>query len=266
MWPHFVNLLSYSWNGVLVALSTSTLAVVLFSLAAPVATFLVTITVVSRRNPGRTFTRHLKESALPTAVGFLVPLLLLGIVFGWQVVRAVYGDHQSLVNKIKSRELKSELGGSLDGCTWAPVGSRRQDVFVTTWGTITNPHGPQTALMRFSMKLVFRDGRTVQGVIPAFNFQDFHLSLGSDPHKEVLLRTPLYWPTSAGAPIPAGGKAEGWLYAFFNNVDTATIDKDSPELVMEFTDVASGQIHSLERELVYVPDYSPETLGTARKR
>jgi len=97
MWPHFVNLLARSWNSVLAVLSTSTLAIILFSLAAPVATFFVTLGVVSKLNAEKTFVEHLKQSVIPTLIGFAVPLVLLILVFGWRVVATVYNDHQELV-------------------------------------------------------------------------------------------------------------------------------------------------------------------------
>jgi hypothetical protein len=100
MWRlHFINLLGASWHSVLAALSTSTLAIILFSLAAPVATFFVTLGVVSKQNSEKTFVEHLKQSVIPTLIGFAVPLMLLVCVFGWKVVETVYGDHQALVAK-----------------------------------------------------------------------------------------------------------------------------------------------------------------------
>ncbi len=99
MWPHFVNLLAASWHSVLVALSTSTLAVILFSIAAPVATFLATMFWVSKANPEKSFMEHLRQSVIPTLIGLAVPLILLVCVFGWKVVETVYGDHQALVAK-----------------------------------------------------------------------------------------------------------------------------------------------------------------------
>lgn len=99
MWPHFSNLLARSWHGVLDALSTSTLSIILFSLATPIVTFVITIIVVSKQHPEKTFVEHLKQSVTPTLIGFLVPLVFLGCVFGWKVVEIVYGDHQMLVAK-----------------------------------------------------------------------------------------------------------------------------------------------------------------------
>jgi hypothetical protein len=112
MWPHFVNLLAESWQSVLSALSTSTLAIILFSLAAPVATFLVTLFVVSKLNAEKSFVEHLKQSVIPTLIGFAVPLILLSCVFGWKIVQTVYNDHEELLRE--AQELRSKTGGLVD--------------------------------------------------------------------------------------------------------------------------------------------------------
>jgi hypothetical protein len=100
MWPHFVNLLLDSWHNVLAALSTSTLAIILFSLAAPIVTFVITLGVVSKLNAEKTFMEHLRQSVIPTLIGFAVPLVLLICVFSWKVVETVYNDHQVLADRV----------------------------------------------------------------------------------------------------------------------------------------------------------------------
>jgi len=97
MWPHFVNLLAHSWARVLSALGTTTLAIVLFSFAVPVVTFIVTMFAVGKSHPGGGVTGHLKQTVRPTLIGLLVPLLFIAFVFAWCVVTTVYNDHQSSV-------------------------------------------------------------------------------------------------------------------------------------------------------------------------
>ena len=112
MWSHFVNLLADSWRAVLSALGTTTLAIVLFSLAAPVVTFVVTLIVVSQINPEKSFGEHLKQSVIPTLIGFAVPLVLSTCVFGWKVVEIVYNDHEALV--AEARSLRDKTGVLVD--------------------------------------------------------------------------------------------------------------------------------------------------------
>jgi hypothetical protein len=90
-----------SWDAVLNSLSTSTLSVVLFSLAAPVITFIVTLVVVSKRNPEQDLIAHLRESIIPTVIGFAVPLTLILCVLGWKTIATIYDDHQSLVATVE---------------------------------------------------------------------------------------------------------------------------------------------------------------------
>src|SRR5260370_16632854 len=95
MWPHFVNILGASWSRVTSELGTTTLSVVLFSLAAPVGTFVITMLVVRRSEGG--FMEHVKKSAIPTLIGFFVPLVLIGCVFFWSTVRSIYEYYRDLL-------------------------------------------------------------------------------------------------------------------------------------------------------------------------
>jgi len=49
---------------------------------------------------------RLRESAVPTFIGFAVPLAVLSIVFAWNVVTTVYADHTSLVGRISELQKK----------------------------------------------------------------------------------------------------------------------------------------------------------------
>jgi len=97
MWPHFVNLLSRSWSNLLASLGTTTLSIVLFTLAAPVLTFFCTIVYFYRAHPRETLMTYIKGAFTPTVMGFTVPLVLLACVFSWRIITTVYKDHQDLV-------------------------------------------------------------------------------------------------------------------------------------------------------------------------
>src|ERR1017187_3523204 len=97
MWPHFINLLSASWFRVLSALGTTTLAIVMFSLAIPIVTFIVTMYAVGRSAGG--VMEHLRKSAIPTLIGLLVPCAFISVVFLCCVVKSVYDDHEVLAAK-----------------------------------------------------------------------------------------------------------------------------------------------------------------------
>lgn len=99
MWSHFVNLLLTSWQSVLAALSTSTLSIVLFSLTAPVVTLVITLGVVSKLNAEKTFVEHLKQSVVPTLIGFAVPIVFLACVFMWKIGSTVYADHRDMAGR-----------------------------------------------------------------------------------------------------------------------------------------------------------------------
>jgi|SRR5215469_8963472 len=112
MWGHFVNLLGTVWARVLSALGTTTLSIILFSLAAPVIAFVGTMAYLWRSEGG--FLVHVKRSAIPTLIGLLVPLGLIALVFTWNAVRNVYDDHTNIVARWQSAlkdksDLKSKL-------------------------------------------------------------------------------------------------------------------------------------------------------------
>jgi len=99
MGQHFIRLLFTSWTNVLNSLSTSTLSLVLFSLASPVLVFVITLAVVAKNNPGRRFVDHVKESILPAVIGLAVPMVLVAILFGWKVVATTFYDHQNMAGR-----------------------------------------------------------------------------------------------------------------------------------------------------------------------
>lgn len=110
MWHHFVNLLAQSWNNVLASLSSSTLSIILFSLASPVLVFVITLRFVSKKHPEKRFVDHAKDSLWPTLIGVFVPLFLLFIVFTWKLVTTVYEDHRSLVAQIAKLKAAQAVG------------------------------------------------------------------------------------------------------------------------------------------------------------
>ncbi len=120
MWHHFINLLAEAWKSVTVALSTSALSIILYSLAAPVVTFGVTLALVSRQDRNKTFVEHLKQSAIPTLVGFAVPLVLLACVFGWKIITTVYEDHQALVAQANAPKPTCPVCAGCPSCPLAP--------------------------------------------------------------------------------------------------------------------------------------------------
>jgi hypothetical protein len=122
MWPHFVHLLARAWDSVLSSLSTSTLSIILFSLAAPIVTFVVSLVTVWKRHPERTLLAHLRESVAPTAIGFTVPLVLIAFVFGWNVITTIYSDHEASIAKlIQLRNVPKPICPSCPACP-NPIG------------------------------------------------------------------------------------------------------------------------------------------------
>jgi hypothetical protein len=96
---HFLNLLFLAWSNLLASLGTTTLSIVLFTLAVPVITFCLRILYLYRSSPRETLKAYLNDALIPTAIGLAVPIVLLLVLFGWNTANAVYNDHQDLVSK-----------------------------------------------------------------------------------------------------------------------------------------------------------------------
>ena len=89
-----------SWANVLNSLGTTTLSIILFLLAAPLLTFLVSLFAVWKNSPQETFMEHARKTIVPTVIGFVVPLAMVAFVFCWKVLRTTYDDHQALVGRV----------------------------------------------------------------------------------------------------------------------------------------------------------------------
>jgi formate hydrogenlyase subunit 3/multisubunit Na+/H+ antiporter MnhD subunit len=121
MWERQMwHLFSRAWNGLLVALSSSTLAVALFSFAVPIVAFFIRFVVLYGR--AKTERRGVKEvfkgTVFPTAVAAGVTAVCWLCLFGWSVASKIYRDHQDLVSAIPRAKRRQAV---LDGTTFAEL-------------------------------------------------------------------------------------------------------------------------------------------------
>lgn len=116
MWEHHLgSLLGRAWDNLLLALSSSTLSVIVFSLAVPTCTFFATlIAKISRaRKAGSSVSEILKGTITPTAITAGITGLCWICLFGWSVAATIYKDHQDLVSAIpRARTQQSMLDQS----------------------------------------------------------------------------------------------------------------------------------------------------------
>ena len=102
MWRHLWHLLSHSWDSLVAAMGTTTLAIVVGFVG---FLFILSINLVFKlRKDGwkwsvmvSHFSQNLKDSAVPTIIG---NLMLWAVLFGIFVIKTVYNDHQELVGKV----------------------------------------------------------------------------------------------------------------------------------------------------------------------
>src|SRR5690348_10703689 len=101
MWPHFINLLSRSWNAMTGSTSTNTLGFILWTLALTAVLWLAAIGAEwwKRRKEADAFRAAFAGSlvlGVSSAIGVTVLVLL---VWGGFIVRTVFSDHQYFVAK-----------------------------------------------------------------------------------------------------------------------------------------------------------------------
>jgi hypothetical protein len=96
MWPHFVNLLSRSWDSFLHAMGTTGLGF-FTPLVVFVLTVLATLGVIVWKQGKDAMKQHWKQSAaITTGVTLAVMLVVYSPIFLWNVVKTVYSDHEGL--------------------------------------------------------------------------------------------------------------------------------------------------------------------------
>jgi len=119
MWPHLANLLSHSWQAFLQAEGTTGLGWIGDRVVVPVAIFVITLIVIWARRGWRDMTEHwMKTLSWAFAVALTVLFTWHGLIFGWSLVKSVYGDHQWAISKIV--ELQSTPTMSCPSCPECP--------------------------------------------------------------------------------------------------------------------------------------------------
>lgn len=110
MWMHHLwNLCSRSWSNLLSNLSTSTLSVVIFSLAVPLLIFvgLFIYNFIHASNSRAGARDLLRTSAIPSLISAIITALAWTSLFAWSVAATIYKDHQDLtsyISKVKGMQ------------------------------------------------------------------------------------------------------------------------------------------------------------------
>jgi hypothetical protein len=112
VWPHFLNLLQKSWDSFLSALGTTGLGWwvqgIIWFFATEIATYLV---VWITRGKAAMKDRAMQNFKIGLYAWLLVMVFVYVPIFGWNVVKTVYSDHQSLVSRVGT--IKQERDAAL---------------------------------------------------------------------------------------------------------------------------------------------------------
>ncbi len=172
--------------------------------------------------------------------------ICLGAVCLFWAGYAAWADKDRMLVSLQERLRSPEFSGNINFLSVCPTGSRDQDTFVIVTGIIANQFGPPSAVLDWSMKLVFADTRIIQGTVPLWNGKDIHLATAPPNKQEVTLDAKGYWPHAAGEnPIPPGGIKPGWFWSDFKDITREKIVEANPRLVIEFTDAIARKTHQI---------------------
>jgi hypothetical protein len=108
MWRHhFANLVARSWANLMAALSSSALAVVVFSFVIPVLVFIALLIYRSLQagKARRSAIDVLRSTVTPTVITAGITMFVWLCLFSWSMAATVYRDHEDLVDELKKRNL-----------------------------------------------------------------------------------------------------------------------------------------------------------------
>jgi hypothetical protein len=89
-------------------------------------------------------------------------------------------------------------------------------------------------------------GRKLIGQILLPPSVDLKVSVDGYRGAGILMPAAKFLPVLTASPIPAGGLAEGWIYAMFNQKDIDEYYSQKGSVEVEFTDAVSSASHSVK--------------------
>jgi hypothetical protein len=187
-----------------------------------------------------------KKKSLP--LKYDVVILVLFVFFAcFQAWQDQYNNAASEHMKTQQAENKLEaltvpkLEADYTIFTAQPTKNDDRNTEVVLNGKIVN-HGAPTIIRTWCFRLVFSDGRTVEGESMLPPPREGHLIIS--PHSSAGSKQVFdgvdYWPLKAGStPIPTGGAASGWIYYLFRGLPQEQIKKERPKAMFCVTDFNS---------------------------
>jgi hypothetical protein len=182
----------------------------------------------------------IKQRALPRQIG-----IALAIIFLFFAVFNAWRAKDQQLRALKESLRSPVLEGGYEGLGVITATSPEGMVVIVN-GVITNPHGPPTGIVNWKM-FIKSQGRNhlVSGAGFPIGGKDIVIPLGPND-RTITLPIVNYWPRKTTQPIPAGGASEGWYIAIFKDTIQGDLHKNNATVVLEFADVASGNLHHLE--------------------
>lgn len=184
----------------------------------------------------------MKWSDIPDWVFICVGILCLF----WSGYAAWQDKNKALIalqEKLKAPEFGGELGMVATGSN---ITGRN---IVVVSGVVTNPLGPPSGIINWTMTIKFSNGMAIKGEIPLVSGKDISIPL-EGTKESIILPAKNYWPENSTQPIPAGGVLIGWLWSSFSNLDLEEAYEKKAVVVVEFKDAVAQKEHKLTIPLV----------------
>lgn len=112
-------------------------------------------------------------------------------------------------------------------------------------GSIRNPTGPTSGLMKWRMYVKMPNGALINGNLRGTPGKDLLLPL-PNLKSQIMFRADDYWPKATAKVIPAGESANGWIMGVFDGHDLDKLGDENGTINVEFSDIVSGHMHKIE--------------------
>jgi hypothetical protein len=241
MFSHLLHLLVRSFIGIPAALGSTALGILF-----PVLVALLGEAIAVKLFGWKQMIKNWKKA---TGVGFAALGVGYTVLFCWLVVRNVYEDHLSLVEKISAMKQSSHgLNASLSMLVEGSGANGGLLIFTSV--NLENGIGPDRPVEDWSMELVV-DGKTVNPTpVP---FAGDVMSVPVPRHgKTMIFNRRDYCPIVTENPLPSGASRSCWLMGVFD-LDVDSVAKKNITAIISFKDLLSGETREMQTEIG--PDY-----------
>ncbi len=168
--------------------------------------------------------------------------ICIGLIFLFFAGYAAWNDKNNALLALQKRLATPQLGGRLNSVAY---GDMNGEPLIVVGGIFTNPLGPPTAIVRWTIRIEFPNGEIIEGKIPLLPKDEINKIIGQTQFM-LSLKHDSSWMAKGETPIPIGGTLSGWLWGIFCNLDFNDAFNNQALIVVEAEDAVAGAKHTLK--------------------